>query len=210
MSTRPALGGAIALVWTVCVAPGTRAATFFDFSWTDGGTLTAVGSLTLDDSVGVGEAFDKNDVLAFELELFDGVVSQGMGAFPPFDPVFHALNGMRAASSLDINDLYVTVPFGIRLGCDAGDCLSGGIYFDAMNVDFGSREAAQASFVFTQAPEAGAEASVLTALAALVWLASRPTWPRGPRWRRASHGLRVARRSLRARPRRTDPRSPRA
>jgi hypothetical protein len=164
------VGRALALAGAALFTQSAGAATLYDFGWSDGGSLSATGSLTLHDSVGVGAPFDKDDVLAFDLELFDGAVTQGTGHFPPFDPVFHALEGTRSASGLAIVDLYVSVPFGIRFGCDAGDCLSGSVYFNAGTVDFGSTAAARASFVFTEVPEPGAEASIATALMALAVL----------------------------------------
>jgi len=174
MSSRQRFGRAIAriaiLAWAVSIARDGSAATLYDFTWSDGDSLSAIGSLILGDSVGVGDPFDVGDVISFDLELFDGAVSQGTGAFPPFDPVFHALEGTRAASSLAIVDFYVSVPFGIRLGCDAEDCLSGGVFFLAMNVDFGSIAAARGSFVFTEIPEPGAVAAMLAAMVAILGL----------------------------------------
>jgi hypothetical protein len=155
-------------VWAALFAQSATAATFYQFSWSDGGSLSATGSLALDDGVGVGDPFDKDDVLVFDLELFEGAISQGTADFPPFDPVFHALKGTRSGSGLDIVDLYVSVPFGIRFGCTAGDCLSGEVYFNVMTVDFGSTPAARASFVFTEAPDPGAGLSAVMALVALV------------------------------------------
>jgi hypothetical protein len=171
---------ALALVCAAFFAGSASAATFYDFSWTDGGSLSATGFLSLDDSVGVGEPFDKGDVLAFDLELFDGAVSRGTGHFPPFNPTFHALKGTRAAASLAIVDLYVSTPSIPQFGCDAGDCLGGAVFFEQTTVDFGSTAAARASFVFTQTtPEPGAALSLVAALVALVGMrAARPFRPR--------------------------------
>src|SRR5215468_7341082 len=121
---------ALALLCAALFAEGVSAATFYAFTWSDGGSRSATGSLALDDSVGVGQPFDKDDVLDFDLELFDGAVSQGAGHFPPFDPVFHALKGTRAAASLAIVDLYVSSPSILQFGCDAGDCLGGAVFFE--------------------------------------------------------------------------------
>jgi hypothetical protein len=158
---------ALILACTALYAPSASAATFYDFMWSDGGSLSATGFLALDDAVGVGDPFDTSDVLEFDLELFEGGISQGTGEFPPFDPDFHALEGTRGVSGLSIVDLYVSVPFGIRFGCEAGDCLSGRVFFEATVVDFGSTAAARASFVFTEVPEPGVEGSIAAALAAL-------------------------------------------
>lgn len=168
---------ALVLAGTAHSSPSAGAATLFDFDWSDGGTLSATGSLVLHDSVGVGQPFDASDVLAFDLELFEDSVSQGTGSFPPFDPVFHALEGTRSAAGLEIVDLYVSVPFGIRLGCEAGDCLSGSVFFVGQTIDFGSTAAARASFVFTAVPEAGARGSILAALLAVGACARRTRAP---------------------------------
>src|SRR5262245_13202425 len=101
---------ALALLCAALAAGSASAATFYDFSWSDGGSLSATGFLALNDSVGVGQPFDKDDVLDFDIEIFDGAVSHGTGHFPPFNPAFHALEGTRAAASLAITDLYVSSP----------------------------------------------------------------------------------------------------
>ena len=147
----------------------------YDFSWSGGQSFTASGTLLLSDSVGVGSPFELADVVSFQLELFDGGSSVGTGSFPPFDETFHALEGTRQASSLDINDLIVTVPFGITFGCDAGDCLSGRVAFEsfATTVDFGSRQAAQESFVFSEVPAPGRGVLLAAALATMAVIRPR-------------------------------------
>jgi len=125
----------------------------YDFSWSGGESFTASGTLLLSDSIGLEDPFDLSDVVSFEIELFDDSVSVGTGSFPPFDD-FNAIDGTRNASSLSINDLLVTVPFGITFGCNVGDCLSGRVAFESFGttVDFETGQAAQQSFVFTEVP----------------------------------------------------------
>jgi hypothetical protein len=167
------VGRVLIFVGTTLFAGSATAATLFDFHWSDGASRSATGSLVLDDSVGVGDPFDKDDVIAFDVELVDGTTSAGTGHFPPFDPDFHALMGTRSASALNVTDLYVSVPFGIRFGCDVGDCLSGRVYFNAATVEFGTIPAARASFEFVEVPEPGAETSIAAALAVLVGMGRR-------------------------------------
>lgn len=165
----------LAVSIAICLPTGSTAATLYDFDWS-GNSYSATGTMVLDGSIGVGEPFTTTDVLAFELELFDGAVSVASLQFPPFDLPFHTIVGTRNASDLSIDDLVVS-DFGILFGCTAGDCLSGAVFFSTpstpgVEVDFGSIEAARASFVFTEAPEPEAMASagvVLAALAGLRW-----------------------------------------
>ena len=155
------------------LGPVASAGIFYDFAWS-GNSFSASGTLELDDTVGVGTPFTTGDVLAFELELFDGAVPVGSLAFPPFGLPFDTIEGTRTASTLSITDLVVSES-GILFGCDAGDCLSGAVFFstpstpDAL-VDFGSIEAARASFVFTEAPEPDVSRSVGIVLGALAGL----------------------------------------
>lgn len=162
-------------------------ATFYDFSWS-GNSFSATGILELDDAIDVGEDFALGDVVSFELELFDGASSVASLSFPPFDPPFHTIEGTRNASSLSIDDLIVS-GFAILFGCEAGDCLSGVVWFDTpatndAQVDFGSTPAARASFVFTETPEPGATLAstmAVAALAALRRMRPRPLTPQEAR-----------------------------
>jgi hypothetical protein len=89
------------------------------------------------------------------------------------------LEGTRKASSLSITDIYLTA-FAISFGCNAPECLFGLVQFHtpstgSSNVDFGSAEAAQASFRFTEVPEPAAEAALALVLLTL-GLLRRARW----------------------------------
>ena len=167
--TQRSVGVVIVALALLLAGTASAGSVIYDFSWSGGESFTASGTLLLSDSVGVEDPFDLGDVVSFEIELFDDGSSVGAGTFPPFDEVFHALDGTRKASSLSINDLIVTVPFGITFGCDVGDCLSGRVAFESFGttVDFGSRQAAQESFVFTEVPEPGRGGLLAAALATI-------------------------------------------
>lgn len=148
------------------------AATFYDFAWS-GNSWSATGSLALDDAVGVGDPFTEADVLDFDLALAAGGSVVATLAFPPFEG-FDAIRGTRTGPGLSITDLVVGDGI-VLLGCNAGNCLSGEVFFETPEtpgglVDFGSAEAARASFVFTEVPAPGLPASGAAALAALAAL----------------------------------------
>jgi hypothetical protein len=172
----------VALSIVVGFGPAASAAMLYAFAWS-GNSFSATGTLELDDTIGIGAPFDTSDVLAFELDLFDGAVPVASLQFPPFDLPFDTIEGTRNASSLSIDDLVVS-GFAILFGCNASDCLSGEVVFGTPStpgglVDFGSTPAARASFVFTEIPEPGATMSVgivLVALAALRAARSRFRW----------------------------------
>ena len=141
----------------VFFAQSASAGILYDFSW-GFDSLSATGTMELNSSVGIGESFDISDVLAIDLELFDGGVSVQTIASPPdeFDPPFDTIKGTRNASNLSMIDFVLS--FGPLFGCTAGDCLSGEVFFPGVPpVDFGSITAARESFVLTELPEPGTE-----------------------------------------------------
>jgi hypothetical protein len=153
------------------------AATLYDFAWS-GNSFSAMGSLVLAESVGVGDSFTTSDVLEFDLDLFDGSAAVASLQFPPFEG-FDTITGTRHESTLSITDLVVGESGGL-FGCTAGDCLSGEVFFDTAatpgaSVDFGSTEAARASFVFTEIPEPAGSLPIAAALLALGALRARAT-----------------------------------
>jgi hypothetical protein len=162
------------------LGPVASAGILYDFAWS-GNSFSASGTLELDDTVGIGSPFTTGDVLAFELELFDGAAPVASLAFPPFDLPFDTIEGTRNESTLSITDLVVS-DFGTLFGCTGGDCLSGVVFFatpstPGAEVDFGSIEAARASFVFTELPEPDVSGSLGVALGALAGLrAARSRW----------------------------------
>jgi hypothetical protein len=166
---------ALAAVW---LAEGARAGTLYDFSF-GFGQYTASGALLLSDAVGVGEAFDVDDVESFELELFNNAISVGAATFPPF-PGFDVIEGTRNASDLSMSDLVVSDPFNISFGCTGSNCLfTGEIFFTSApgnRLEFGTPAAALASFVFTEVPEPDATLLFGAALVTLAALRSaRPS-----------------------------------
>jgi len=169
------------------------AATLYDFVWS-GNAFSATGSLALDDAIGVGDPFTEADVLDFELALVTGGSVVATLAFPPFEG-FDTIRGTRSGAGLSIRDL--VVGDGIALfGCNAGDCLSGEMFFDTPAtpgglVDFGSAEAARASFVFTEVPAPGLPASGAAALAALAALGATRKARSPGRDRSGSHRIRA-------------------
>ena len=64
---------------TVFFAQSARAR-MYDFSWS-GNSFSATGTMELSNAIGVGESFDATDVLALEVELFDGAVSVRWSTF---------------------------------------------------------------------------------------------------------------------------------
>jgi hypothetical protein len=64
------------------------------------------------------------------------------------------------------------VPFGITFGCDVGDCFSGTVAFESFGttVDFGTRLAAQQSFVFTEVPAPSREGLRVATLATIAMI----------------------------------------
>ncbi len=152
-------------------------ATLYDFSWS-GNSFSATGTMELSNLIGVGESFDAADVLALEVELFDGAVSVAMVDFP--FSAGETLEGTRNASSLSIIDLF----FGIsaagsnNFGCEAVGCLFGTVLFRTPStpsgqVEFGSTAAARESFVFTQVPEPGTQLLQALALVTIAGMRSR-------------------------------------
>jgi hypothetical protein len=165
----------VALSIAVGFGPAAGAATLYAFAWS-GNSFSATGTLELDDAVGIGAPFETSDVLAFELDLFNGAAPVATLQFPPFDLPFDTIEGTRNAASLSIDDFIVS-GFAILFGCNAGDCLSGEVAFGTPStpgalVDFGSPPAARASFVFTEIPEPGATMSAAVVLVALAGLCS--------------------------------------
>ena len=203
----------LAVSMAVGFAHAVRAGTLYAFGWS-GNSFSATGTLELDDAVGIGSPFTTGDVLAFELELFDGAAPVASLAFPPFDLPFDTIEGTRNESTLSITDLVVS-DFGILFGCTAGDCLSGVVFFatpstPGAEVDFGSIEAARASFVFTELPEPDVSGSLGVALGALAGLrAVRSRWSparlNGPGVASSSSSARAAATGRRSPETRADP-----
>jgi hypothetical protein len=160
-----------AVAMAACLAQGAGAATLYDFDWSGGASFSASGTMELGSAIGIGDPFGSDDVLALDVELFDGATSVGTIDYASFQQGGDTLEGTRNASSLSILDLYLT-SFGVTLGCEAVGCLFGGVQFFTPStpgavVEFGSTEAARASFVFTQVPEPGVEWSLVLALLAI-------------------------------------------
>jgi hypothetical protein len=161
---RPVRTAAVALA--ALLAPSAGAGTLYDFSWS-GNSYSATGTMVLRDAIGLGDPFTAADVLDLHVELFDGASSVGTIGFADFVPGSDVLEGTRTAPILSITDVYLTA-FGTTLGCDAVGCFLGLVQFHTLStpngsVDFGTTEAAQASFVFTEVPEPGLPASLALA-----------------------------------------------
>ena len=71
----------VAVVAVTVFFAQSASATMYDFSWS-GNSFSATGTMELSNAIGVGESFDATDVLALEVELFDGAVSVAMVDFP--------------------------------------------------------------------------------------------------------------------------------
>jgi hypothetical protein len=165
-NSRSARAAAVALA--AFLAPNAGAATLYDFDWSGGASFSASGTMELSSAIGIGDPFSSGDVLGLDVELFDGATSVGTIDYAAFQDGGDTLEGIRNASSLSILDIYIA-SFGVTLGCDAVGCAFGLVQFytpstPLATVDFGSTEAARASFVFTEVPEPGGAPSLALAL----------------------------------------------
>lgn len=161
---QPVQTAAVALA--ALLAPSAGAGTLYDFAWS-GNSYSASGSMELSSSVGLGDSFTSSDVLDLQVELFDGATSVGTIGSADFVAGSDVLEGTRTAPTLSITDVYLTA-FGTTLGCDAVGCFLGLVQFHTPStpnatVDFGTTEAARASFVFTEVPEPRLAASLALA-----------------------------------------------
>jgi hypothetical protein len=160
----------LAVAAAAFLAQSAGAATLYDFDWSGGEAYSATGSVVLSGAVGVGDPFDAGDVVALDVELFDGAASVGTIGFADLQGG-DILEGTRNASTLSITDIYLTA-FAVSFGCNGPGCLFGLVQFHtpstgSSNVDFGTAEAAQASFHFTEVPEPAADAALALALLTL-------------------------------------------
>ena len=140
-----------------------RAGIDYEFGWSFP-PYSGSGLLVLSDSIGVGQDFVLDDIESIEIDLFDGdtVVASQTSPPEPFDPPFDVIKGTREAGSLSMLEFAIGLPsFPGFFGCNDTNCFSGEVRFPGVgDLDFGSPEAARASFVLTELPEPGAGLSL--------------------------------------------------
>lgn len=168
------LGVAVIATTVLLLASRAHAGIAYDFSW-EFPPYSGSGTLVLSDSIGVGQSFDIDDFELIDIDLFDGEdFVTGMTSPPDALDPSALIDGTRNASSLSLEDILIAGPgFTGLFGCRNNNCFTGLVAFPGVagNLDFGSGEAAIASFVLTEAPEPGAASATLGALLAIASIA---------------------------------------